>query len=862
MILTRRRLLARLGAVEPRLVRLCAPPGYGKTEFAALWARRYDRHATCSCSAIAGAADFAGRLMSALARESHGSSEGLARTRLFLHVTEADDAAWSRSLLEAWKLRQERALLTLENADAVAAQPSVLALLGDLLAARPAERVLLLSSRRPLPIDAGRYLAPHQVLTLTSAELQLENDDAASIFEGTDLGQSTVDRIVNLAGGWPIALLLLARIAHYEPNLERLLDRLSGTETDLHEYVLNEILSAVTPDMMSTMLAAAAIPRATLEDISVATGIAHAAPVIEGLLRLPGFIIFQAGTYQIHPLIHSALRTRHEGEFAAYVVRAAVGNEGLGDFLRAAELFNAAGDGEAAASALDRLPPATLAQASPRVIDALTKIPVSAIVAHPNLWIATLPYRRHVVDVARLHEEAAALQQAVTPDASQALHRRLGVRRAMLACGRNRLSEAQAALEALGEGGAAGETPEEQRLVLMASAVVAAKRGRFSEADELIEQSDAVHEARHLSFEDERAQIAMEKAAAHGEWDGLLKIAEERLSVALQTGSTERIVDAAQTVARAAWYRDDDDRVGAAAQIVKDSGIAVTGAIEMVAIADLQAALSTSNVERAAALLDRAIDRVDASEDDFLRIVVRVCAALLAPAQRRRLLEARAIAEPIESHPLQTSIELLIDSAEPADHGMFKNLAARVARSPLRARDDRLFVDVLGGRVRRGSDVLRVSDRGLELLAALALFEAGTAHELAAALWPALDRKAAVNALKMCVSRTRAQIGDRESIQNARNGYALGDRVESDVRELQRLLHSVRGAGTLGESLRQQLHQALSTWRDRKPGYAADWKWFGPYAARLAEMRRELELALEWDAARREGARDREAIPR
>jgi hypothetical protein len=72
------------------------------------------------------------------------------------------------------------------------------------------------------------------------------------------------------------------------------------------------------------------------------------------------------------------------------------------------------------------------------------------------------------------------------------------------------------------------------------------------------------------------------------------------------------------------------------------------------------------------------------------------------------------------------------------------------------------------------------------------------------------ETDAAVNALKMCVSRTRAQIGDRDSIQNARNGYALGEHVGSDVRELETLLHSVRGAGTLGESLRQQAHQLLA----------------------------------------------------
>ena len=614
--------------------------------------------------------------------------------------------------------------------------------------------------------------------------------------------------------------------------------------------------------MMSTMLAAAAIPHATLEDISVATEIAHPAPIIEGLVRLPGFISYEAGTYQMHPLLHAALSARLGTDFADYVLRAARGNELLGDFVRAAELYNIAGDRTAAAAALDRLPAAALQQPSPRLIDALAKIPVWTIAGHPNLWMAVLQYRRPVVDVARLHEEATALQRAVAPEASPALHRRLGVRRAMLACELNRRNDARATLEGLGPIGSSGEPPEELRLALMTSAVLAAKQGLFSDADAFVEEADAVHGARHLRFDEERAKIAMEKATMHGDWDDLLKIAEERFSVALRSGLTERIVEGARDVARAAWYRYDDDRAAAARQIVRDCGFATPYAIESAAIEDLQSALTAGDVERAAALLDRAIERIDGSEDDFLRIVVRVCAALLAPAQRRRLLEARAIAQRVESPPLQASIELLIDSPESRDHGIFKSVAARVARSPLKGRQDRLFVDVLRGQVRRGSEVLHVSDRGLELLAALALFEAGASNEeLASALWPALDRKAAVNALKMCVSRTRAQVGGRDSIQNARNGYALGERVGSDVRELERLMHSVRGAGTLGESMRRQVAQLLEAWGDRQPAHAVEWAWFAPYAAHLGEWRRELRQALAKDAARRENAAARETVP-
>lgn len=124
--------------------------------------------------------------------------------------------------------------------------------------------------------------------------------------------------------------------------------------------------------------------------------------------------------------------------------------------------------------------------------------------------------------------------------------------------------------------------------------------------------------------------------------------------------------------------------------------------------------------------------------------------------------------------------------------------------------------------------------------------------DVATALWPALDRKAAVNALKMCVPRTRAQVGDRDSIQNSRNGYVLGERVDSDVRELASLLRSVRHTGTLGESLRQQTQQAIGAWGERQPAHASACEWFEPSAAQLTEMRREIAEALAKDASRRQ----------
>ncbi len=845
MIVARKRVSASLGSSEPRLVQLSAPPGYGKTELARIWARRFDRHAVCECTGVAGTIDFIGRIMSALSEESYGSGTSSALTRLALHASEANAAAWSRALLEGWKTRQERALLIFEHADAITNDPQLLAVLGDMLAARPAERAILISSQNALPLRVAHYLAPHEVLTFSRDELQLDADEASGIFEGTDLSPRIVERIVCVTRGWPIVLLLLARIAHYEANVEALLDRLGDSLPDMPEFLLNEVLAALTPDMMSSVLAVAAIPHATLEDITGATGIAHPAPLMESLLRLPAFISYESGTYSVHPLLHSLLRARYEREFAEYLGRAATENQRLGDFLRASELFAVQGNMQAAAATLDQMPIASFAHPSARLIETLAQIPVRILCDRPNLWMATLRFRRLSIDAGRLYQESVALQERARADAPPALARRLGVRRAMLAHELDRLEEAQSALETAAPRHALEENAEEHRLILMTAAVVAAKRGRLSEAERLVEEADAVQGARHLRFDEERSQIALEKARIHGDWDDFLRMSEERLTLAQRTGVAARIVEAAQDAAWAAWCANDDDRTAAATAVAREcgDGAAIDSTPARIAMGHLQKALASGEREGALALLERAIAAADAGENDSLRIFVRVGAALLAQEERHRLFEARVIATRIESPPLQASIELLVDAREPVDYGIFKNLGKRVSRSPLRAGHAGLYIDVAHGQARRGADVLHVSDRGLELLSALALLPPVTSEELAAAIWPNLDAKAALNSLKMCVSRTRAQIGDREAIQSLRNGYALGSHVGSDLRELEKLVQSIRG-GTVGESTRRQIRYTLLAWGRPRLAHAAHWAWFSQYEPRLDKLRRELSQAI------------------
>ena len=190
----------------------------------------------------------------------------------------------------------------------------------------------------------------------------------------------------------------------------------------------------------------------------------------------------------------------------------------------------------------------------PKSVGRLAPIPSSAYRSGPSLW------------------RAARLLHSLPATAPSPLQRQLRIHLAHLAQDIEQLAEAESLLDASRACDASDVEPEERRLLLMTSALVAAKRGRLAQADELVDESDALQSARHLRFDVESAQIAMEKARLLGDWHGLLKMSEEALYAAARSGVTSRIVDAGRAVASAAWYCNDDARLTTAKQMLEDCG--------------------------------------------------------------------------------------------------------------------------------------------------------------------------------------------------------------------------------------------------------------------------------------------------
>lgn len=845
MTTRRNRLLARLLAAEPRVVQLIAGAGFAKSPLAHEFARRFDRHAICDCQGVASAAAFANRVIAALESEMPGGSDALATQRVRLHVTQGDDAAWSRALLDVWKSRNDHSLLILERAECLADDPRIIELLGDMLASRPAERVLLVSSRTALQLRLTHHVAPHQVVTFTEAELRYEPREATSAFDGSGLPAHVVERIVRLANGWPAMLLLLGRFALYESTLDELRERLINLGDEERFVRLgSEILAELTPEMTAAMTAAASIPNATLEDISAATGIRNVMPIIERLLHLPGFITAENGTYQVHPLLRSALRAGGDTKVDNCALRAATAYERLSDYVRAAELYLISGKPEAAAVTLDHLSTEMLQQPTPRLANVLTSIALPVLFSRAHLWIAMLPHRRHEVPTKQLYDEASALLR--NPSVPASIARRLSVRLALLAQESNYLSEARAAIDTSAITRSPGFPAEERRLAFSTLALIAAKQGKFADSERFVDEAESIAGSRHVWFERERSLIAFERASFFGDWLDLQQMCEEELYAAQRAGDRARILVAAHHLRSAAWYRDDGTAYASANELLAEYGDAATAFPLQLAEAKIHAALEASDLRFAQQLVYEAIDVADAQEHALPRILYRVIGVLLLPGGRTWLDEARAFAQSIESPPLEASLDLLAEADEPADFGIFKTFADRVARSPLNVHRDTLTIELAGGNVRRGGQALRISDRGLELLAALAVQREGTTkEELAAAIWPNLPTESALNALKMCVSRTRTQLANKDAIVNTKFGYALNEHIAVDVQEYERLMRTARSSSTLGEPLGRRIEEAIRALNASARKYAASWAWFAPYDEHLESMCVELTALLD-----------------
>lgn len=213
--------------------------------------------------------------------------------------------------------------------------------------------------------------------------------------------------------------------------------------------------------------------------------------------------------------------------------------------------------------------------------------------------------------------------------------------------------------------------------------------------------------------------------------------------------------------------------------------------------------------------------------------VAETCPDRSASARRDAVIPAASI----ESPAFQRAVKGATGGGDP---GMLAAFMRRLRQS----RDQRaepVMIEFLTGRVSRGGTAVRMAERELELLCAIAKQRRPTPQEqLEAMLWPDADQDSARNSFKVCLHRLRKQLGDDEAVTHTSQGYTVNERVHADIWEIEELMVPPRPGRAPSLDELERMRQNLGRLRSGRSEHLRKWTWGEPVERHIDELMRAL----------------------
>ncbi len=266
-LLARSQLSALLHTGLPkRLLAVTAPAGYGKTTALAQFVAQIEPHGITTAWLSLDAEDNDPlRFMRYLAAALHHADARLGRSAL----AQADGAnmasldALVAALLHDLLGHDRRLLLVLDDFHLVQ-HDGVHRKLEWLVAHLPPTVGLVIASRTRLPLSVSQLRLRGELLELDAAHFGLGLDEAADFVgrvSGAPLERAQVETLHDLTEGW-IAGLQLASLALRESgDRGAFLDDFSGTDRDITDYLGEQVLDSLRPDLRAFLLGTAGLDR-------------------------------------------------------------------------------------------------------------------------------------------------------------------------------------------------------------------------------------------------------------------------------------------------------------------------------------------------------------------------------------------------------------------------------------------------------------------------------------------------------------------------------------------------------------------------------------------------------------------------
>jgi LuxR family maltose regulon positive regulatory protein len=239
-------------------------------------------------------------------------------------------------------IRQVPIVLVLDDVHELVAQDAI-DTLAVIIAHLSPGSTLALSGRTMPALPFGRLRVKRGLVEVGMRDLALGPEEGGRLYRslGLDLSAEDVDVLVERTEGWPAGLYLAALALRSQPDQHRAVREFGGAHRLVVDYLMDELLSGVDPDVSQFMLGASCFDKLSGPLCDAVLAREGSARLLEELARQNLLVIpldAHGEWYRFHRLLHDMLQAdlgRRDADRAAI-------------HLRASEWFEENGDADAA----------------------------------------------------------------------------------------------------------------------------------------------------------------------------------------------------------------------------------------------------------------------------------------------------------------------------------------------------------------------------------------------------------------------------------------------------------------------------------------------------------------------------------
>ncbi|MFC9554979.1 protein kinase [Rhodococcus sp. NPDC056960] len=271
-LVRRARLLETLQATPRRLVLIHAPAGYGKSTLAAQWREVLVAEGTAVAWLSVDNDDnnlvwFLAHLIEAIRRVQPTLGNDLGQV-LEDHGADADRYVLT-SLVDEVHDRGMPVAVVIDDWHRVT-DPATVAALGYLLDNGCHHLQIIVTSRTRSGLPLGRMKVRDELVEVTAMDLRFDLDESARLLidvNGLALAESELASLTRSTDGWVAALQLASLSLRDRPDAGELIAHLSGRHHAIGEFLAENVLSALEPDLLDFLMATS-IPERICGDLA------------------------------------------------------------------------------------------------------------------------------------------------------------------------------------------------------------------------------------------------------------------------------------------------------------------------------------------------------------------------------------------------------------------------------------------------------------------------------------------------------------------------------------------------------------------------------------------------------------------